>query len=207
MNTENVRRLENLIRFGVISSVDHAKARCIVDFQGIISAPLPWLTLRAGTDTTWDSPSDGEQVLVLSPSGELSNGVVLFGMYSTAHPAPSNDPDLKIRKFSDDAHISYNTKTHHLEAILPDGATATINATGGTTWNGDITHNGNMQRNGSTSMTGNNTVGGSSLTLGSSHSQGMFTSDGDIKAGNISLSYHLTSGVQSGNGTSGVPIP
>lgn len=211
MTADLIRRLENLVRFGVIHSIDYAEARCIVDFQGIMTKPLPWLTIRAGSDATWDSPSVGEQVVVLSPSGELANGLVLFGMYSNTHPAPSASPDLKIRKFSDGATISYNTATHHLDAILPAGGTATLTAKGGVTINGDttingnVTTNGNVQTNGNTSMTGNNAVGGSQTVAGTSQSTGSFTCAGDVVASGISLTSHKHSGVRSGSDTSGGP--
>ncbi|MDM1022069.1 phage baseplate assembly protein V [Acinetobacter sp. VNK23] len=207
MNTDIFRRLENLVRLGVVESVDYDKARCIVDFQGIKTCPLQWLTLRAGEDSTWDSPSIGEQCIVFSPSGELANGIVLFGLYSLAHPAPSYDQAIKVRKFSDGAVIQYNTDIHHLEATLPEEGTAEITALGGITLNGDTTINGNTTINGSTSMTGNHTVGGSQLVQGSSHSTGHFSTDADVKAGDISLKSHKTSGVKAGPDTSGGPVP
>lgn len=56
-------------------------------------------------------------------------------------------------------------------------------------------------------MTGNNTVGGSQLVQGSSHSSGDFSTEADVKAGDISLKLHKTSGVKSGGDTSGGPVP
>lgn len=213
MNIDILRRIENIVRPGVIFSVDHAKALCIVDFQGIRTCPLPWFTLRAGTDSTWDAPTKGEQCIVFAASGELVNGFVLVGLYSNESPAPSNNPDIKMRKFSDGAVIQYDTKIHHLEAILPADGTATLTATGGITLNGDttingnVTTNGNQQTNGSIAMTGNNTVGGSQLVQGSSHSSGHFSTEADVTAGEISLKNHKTSGVKSGSETSGGPVP
>jgi phage baseplate assembly protein V len=103
MNTDLARRLENLIRMGTIDTVDHAAKRCTVKTGKIITAPLPWLTMRAGTDKTWDPPTAGEQCCIFSPSGELATGFVVYGFYSDANPAPSDDPDLKIREYSDGA--------------------------------------------------------------------------------------------------------
>lgn len=213
MNIDILRRLENLIRLGVIDSIDYEKARCIVNFQGIKTCPLPWINFRAGSDSTWDSPSQGEQCIVFSASGELANGIVLVGLYSDTHPPLSNDPDIKLRQFSDGAVIQYDTKNHHLEAILPADGTATLTATGGITLNGDttingnVTNNGNVQTNGSTAMTGNNTVGGSQLVQGSSHSSGHFSTGADVTAGDISLKHHKTPNVKSGSDTSGEPVP
>ena len=121
--------------------------------------------------------------------------------------------------FEDGAVISYDTKNHSLQAILPENATAILTAPGGLTVNADTTINGklfvngdqtnvgNVQIDGSTAMTGNNTVGGSQLVQGSSHSSGDFSTEADVKAGDISLKSHKTSGVKSGGDTSGVPTP
>ncbi|KAA8734916.1 phage baseplate assembly protein V [Acinetobacter qingfengensis] len=207
MNIDILRRLENLIRPGVIFEIDHDKALCIVDFQGIKTCPLPWLTLRAGTDSTWDAPTKGEQCIVFAASGELTNGFVLVGLYSNDSPAPSNNPNIKMRKFSDGAVIQYDAENHHLQAILPVDGTATITAPGGITLNGDTTINGNVLTNGSVAMTGNNTVGGSQLVQGSSHSSGHFSTEADVTAGDISLKHHLTANVKSGSDISGEPVP
>ena len=181
MNTEFLRRLENIVRLGVVDSVDYDKALCIVDFQGILTCPLPWLTLRAGTDSTWDSPSKGEQCVVLAPSGELVNGIVLLGLYSNTNPAPETNQNIKSRKFSDGAVIQYNTETHHLEATLPDGGTANIKA--------------NVVIDGTLHVT-------ETITADQD-----ISTPADVKAGDISLTKHKTSGVKSGPDTSGGPVP
>ena len=42
---------------------------------------------RAGADREWDPPTIGEQVVLLSPSGNLAQGVVLTGLFSDLIPA------------------------------------------------------------------------------------------------------------------------
>ncbi|MCW1386445.1 phage baseplate assembly protein V [Acinetobacter baumannii] len=209
MNAELARRLENLIRLGRIKTITPSQpfTTVTVDLGEITTAEIRYLNLRAGDDKTWDPPSIGEEVLVLSPCGVLEMGVAIAGLNNESNPAPSNDLNKNIRIFSDGCLISYDVSSHALEAILPTGGTAVITALGGITINGDTTINGNVQVNGSTAMTGNNTVGGSQLVQGSSHSTGDFSTEADVKAGNISLKSHKTSGVQTGGGTSGVPIP
>lgn len=226
MSADLSRRLENLIRLGKIKTVEPTKPFLTVTVQigEITTAPLRYLNLRAGNDKTFDPPSIGEEVVVLSPCGVLEIGIVLGGLNNTDNPVLSQDLNKNIRLFSDGCMISYDTNTHALEVILPSNGTAvltanggvtvnvdggvTVNAnSGGATINGDTTINGNVQVNGSTAMTGNNTVGGSQLVQGSSHSTGAFSTDADVKAGNISLKSHKTSGVQTGGGTSGGPVP
>lgn len=209
MNAELARRLENLIRLGRIKTITPSQpfTTVTVDLGEITTANIRFLNLRAGDDKTWDPPSIGEEVVVLSPCGVLEMGIAIAGLNNESNPAPSNDLNKNIRIYSDGCFISYDVSTHALEVILPAGGTAELTALGGITINGDTTINGNIQVNGSQAMTGNNTVGGSQLVQGSSHSIGNFSTDADVKAGNISLKSHKTSGVQTGGGTSGVPVP
>ena len=216
MSADLNRRLENLIRFGTIKTINPSKPipRVIVNLGDIDTPEIRCLNVRSGADATWDMPSDGEECVVVSPCGEIGpTSFVLYGFYNDDHPAPSDDLNQKIRMFSDGCVIAYDVSAHHLSAILPGGGTAVLTADGGvtvngnTTINGDLTLNGNQTTNGSTVITGNNSVGGSQLVQGSSHSSGHFSTDDDVTAGDISLKNHKTSGVQSGSGTSGGPIP
>ncbi|MEN3968645.1 phage baseplate assembly protein V [Acinetobacter sp. BWR-L5] len=209
MNADLARRLENLIRFGRIKTIEPSQpyTTVTVNLGEITTGNIRYLNLRAGADRTWDPPSIGEEVVVLSPSGVLDMGVAIAGLNNETNPAPSSDLNKVIRLFSDGCLICYDVSSHALEAILPEGGTAVLTALGGVTINGDTTINGNVQVNGSTAMTGNNTVGGSQLVQGSSHSTGDFSTEADVKAGDISLKNHKTSGVQSGGSTSGAPVP
>ncbi|ENV09291.1 hypothetical protein F966_01947 [Acinetobacter higginsii] len=209
MNAEIARRLENLIRLGTIKTFKPSQPfpTVTVDLGEITTAEIRFLNLRAGNDKTWDPISPGEEVIVLSPCGVLELGIAIAGLNNVDNPSISTDPNKNIRLFSDGFFMSYDTSSHTLEAILPEGGKAVITALGGITLNGDTTINGNLQVNGSTAMTGNNTVGGSQLVQGSSHSTGDFSSDADVKAGSISLKTHKTTGIKSGGDISGEPTP
>ena len=221
MNADIYRRVENLIRAGRIKTVTPSKPfhTVTVNLGDIVTKQLRLLNLRAGKDATHDLPSINEECIVFSPCGVLELGIVVVGLNNEDFPTPSQDPDIKLRMFEDGAVISYDTKNHSLQAILPASATAILTAPGGLTVNADTTINGklfvngdqtnvgNVQIDGSTAMTGNNTVGGSQLVQGSSHSSGDFSTEADVKAGDISLKSHKTSGVKSGGDTSGVPTP
>lgn len=210
MNADINRRLENLIRFGTIKTVNPSKPIPLVtvDLDDIVTPEIRFFNARSGDDSTWDLPSLDEEVMVISPCGEIGpTSVVFYGLYNNEHPSPSDDLNKKIRVFADGCIIAYDVSAHQLSAILPSGGNAIVTADGGITVNGNTTINGNLQVNGSTAMTGNNTVGGSQLVQGSSHSTGAFSTEADVKAGNISLKSHKTSGVQPGSGESGGPIP
>lgn len=206
MNADANRRLENIVRFGTVKTINPSKPipRVIVNLGDIETPEIRCLNIRSGDDSTWDMPSTNEECVVISPCGDIGpTSFVLYGFYNDDHPAPSDDLNKKIRMFADGCVIAYDIAAHHLSAVLPSGGTAVLTADGGVTVNGDTTINGNLQVNGSTAMTGNNTVGGSQLVQGSSHSSGTFSSDGDVTASGISLTGHTHPG--DSGGTTGGP--
>ena len=206
MNADANRRLENIVRFGTVKTINPSKPipRVIVNLGDIETPEIRCLNIRSGDDSTWDMPSINEECVVISPCGDIGpTSFVLYGFYNDDHPAPSDDLNKKIRMFADGCVIAYDVSAHHLSAVLPSGGTAVLTADGGVTVNGDTTINGNLQVNGSTAMTGNNTVGGSQLVQGSSHSSGTFSSDGDVTASGISLTGHTHPG--DSGGTTGGP--
>lgn len=206
MNADANRRLENIVRFGTVKTINPSKPipRVIVNLGDIETPEIRCLNIRSGADSTWDMPSENEECVVISPCGDIGpTSFVLYGFYNDDHPAPSDDLNKKIRMFADGCVIAYDIAAHHLSAVLPSGGTAVLTADGGVTVNGDTTINGNLQVNGSTAMTGNNTVGGSQLVQGSSHSSGTFSSDGDVTASGISLTGHTHPG--DSGGTTGGP--
>ncbi|EMK0759663.1 phage baseplate assembly protein V [Acinetobacter baumannii] len=208
MNADINRRLENLIRFGTIKTVNPSKPIPLVtvDLDDIVTPEIRFFNARSGNDSTWDPPSLDEEVIVISPCGEIGpTSVVFYGLYNNEHPAPSDNLNKKIRVFADGCVIAYDVSAHQLSAILPSGGKAIVTADGGITINGDTTINGNLQVNGSTAMTGNNTIGGSQLVQGSSHSTGAFSTEADVKAGSISLKEHKHPG--DSGGTTGGPFP
>jgi phage baseplate assembly protein V len=206
MNADANRRLENIVRFGTVKTINPSKPipRVIVNLGDIETPEIRCLNIRSGADSTWDMPSINEECVVISPCGDIGpTSFVMYGFYNDDHPAPSDDLNKKIRMFADGCVIAYDIAAHHLSAVLPSGGTAVLTADGGVTVNGDTTINGNLQVNGSTAMTGNNTVGGSQLVQGSSHSSGTFSSDGDVTASGISLTGHTHPG--DSGGTTGGP--
>lgn len=131
--TELTRKLNNLIRYARV--VDVTGARCRVAVGGLTSAPLPWLTQRAGSDITWWAPSVGEQVLWLSPGGRPEGGIILPAVFSDAHPAPSTDEDVVITRYRDGTVASYDTSAHAMTLTVPNNGTLTLNVTGSVTVN------------------------------------------------------------------------
>ncbi len=187
------RRLGNLLRLGTVAEVEHGTARCRIRSGDLLTAPLPWLSPRAGDTIEWSAPTVGEQVLLLCPEGDTHQGIVLRGLYSQACPAPGSSPALHRTRYPDGAVFEYDHDAHALRAWLPAGGTAEISADGGVTVNGPLTVNGDCTFNGNTQTNGDAAV---SQTL---------TAQTDVVGGGKSLKNHRHTGVQSGGATSGPP--
>ena len=181
------RMLENLIRLGVIAAVQMEPPRVQVKTGKLLTAWLPWLALRAGADQEWDPPTEGEQSILFSPSGQLANGIAVTGLFSDHVPANGNRPGLHRRTYADGAVIEYDSIQHHLNATLPDSGTTSLVSKGGINIIGPINHQGDYNQ------TGNQNV------------VGLVTISEDVIAANISLVNHLTTGVKQGDDQSGKP--
>lgn len=129
MNIADLARLlENIVRFGTVEAVQMQPPRVQVKSGNITTAWRPWLNLRAGADREWDPPTIGEQVVLLSPSGNLAQGVVLTGLFSDLIPANGDREGLHRRTYRDGAVIEYDSIAKHLRATLP--GTAEVTAVG-----------------------------------------------------------------------------
>ncbi|MGL9779718.1 MAG: phage baseplate assembly protein V [Wolbachia sp.] len=117
------RKLANIIRIGLIKEVDYEKARVRVKVGEFITDWLPWITTRAGEDRSWFAPNINEQVVIFSPLGELSLGVVLRGIYQEKYPAPENKKEINSIKFQDGTKFTYDKEKHHLEIEVVDKIT------------------------------------------------------------------------------------
>ncbi|MFP3033836.1 MAG: phage baseplate assembly protein V, partial [Wolbachia sp.] len=67
-----------------------------------------------------------EQVIVLSPLGELSLGVVLPAIYQEKYPPPENKKEVNSIKFQDGTKFTYDKGKHHLEIEVVDKITLKV---------------------------------------------------------------------------------
>lgn len=173
------RLIENLIRFGTVAEVQIAPPRIRVKTGTLVTGWLPWQAMRAGLDAEWDPPTLHEQVILLSPSGQLANGVALTGIYSDAHPANGDREGLHRRTYRDGAVIEYDSVAHALKATLPAGGTTTLTSDGGITLTGPVTHIGTYTHKGDYLQTGDQNVTGTVKV------------STDVLAAQVSLVSHL----------------
>ncbi|KLT22638.1 baseplate assembly protein GpV [Wolbachia endosymbiont of Armadillidium vulgare str. wVulC] len=117
------RKLANVIRIGVVKEIDYEKAKVRVKIGEFLTDWLPWITMKAGEDRSWLPPNIDEQVIVLSPFGELSLGVALAGIYQQKYAAPKNKKEINSVKFQDGTKFTYNKGKHHLEIEVVDKIT------------------------------------------------------------------------------------
>jgi len=144
--TELHRRLSNLIRIGTIEQTNYNGSipQCKVRIGDILTAYLPVLSLRAGTDQhSWLLEQD-EQVLVLAPSGDLAQGVILGSIAQDKFPSLTHSEHIHRTQYADGAVIEYDRKSHHLKVILPDAGTAQWVVPGGLTVTGNVLVNGSI---------------------------------------------------------------
>lgn len=188
MNLADLARLiENIVRFGTVAEVQMQPPRVKVGSGNITTTWLPWLNLRAGADREWDPPTIGEQVVLLSPSGNLAQGVALTGLFSDLITANGDREGLHRRTYRDGAVIEYDSIAHRLRAILPEGGITDITSTGGINIVGPINHVGDYTQQGNQAVTGTVTI------------------SEDVIAAGISLVNHVHGGVQGGPSKTGAP--
>lgn len=210
---ETHRVLANMIRIGVVSELDEANARVKVTTGGFTTDWLPWTTSRAGATRTWSAPRAGEQVIVLSPYGDPSQGVVLPSIYQDDHPAPANSKDKETTVYPDGSTVEYDSAANTLTVTVAGSAKvivnckeATVNAETSVTLNtpdtyckGKLTVDGLLTyKNGMNGSTGS---GAAAVINGNVQFVGTQLTHNGKSIG----STHTHTGVQSGSGTSGVP--
>ncbi len=148
--TELNRRLANILCLGTIKAIDTSSniPRARVKIGDIETAWLAMLMPRAGNDISFWSYEEGEQVLVLSPSGDMAQGVIIGSVNQRSIPAAANSSDVHRTKYADGAVIEYDRKAHHLKAVLPGGAKTMLISDGGVSIVGDVTVTGNIKATG-----------------------------------------------------------
>ena len=181
------RLIENLIRLGTIAAVQVKPPRVQVNTGSLTTGWLPWMAPRAGADREWNPPTEGEQVILFSPSGQLGNGIVLTGLFSDHIPANGDREGLHRYSYRDGTVIEYDSLAHHLNATIAEGGTTNLTSTGGIHIVGPITHQGDYTQTGNQNITGK------------------VTASEDVIAANISLVNHPHGGVMPGGAKTGQP--
>lgn len=175
-----------ILRYGKVVSVDLAAGTVTVRTGEVETAPIPFLTGRAGATRHWSPLSEGEQVLLACPGGDIEAAIAIGSIAQDAFPLPANTL-RELIAFGDGALLSYDPAAHHLEIKLPAGASMSIFADGGLEIEGDTSIRGNVAIEGDVEVTGT------------------IAADDDVLGGGKSLKNHVHKSVSSGNALSGKP--
>lgn len=173
---------------GIVSAVDAAKHRLRVKFpamENFESDWLPMLTLAAGGNQFYSLPDEGELVsCLLDAHGET--GIVLGAIYNDQDPTPASSNDIWMKKFSNGTVIQHDRTTGDVSVITT--GKVTVDApdaifTGNVTVEKQLTYLGGMAGSGGADAAA--IIEGSIKQRG-----GDFETDGDVKAGDISVKGH-----------------
>lgn len=176
------RLVGDLLREGLVASVDHDAGTCTVDLSDeLTTGEIPFLSPRMGDVRIWLPPSVGEQVLVLAPEGDTARGIVIGGLASDTRPHMARTQGVQV-DFGDGAIFGYDPVGHSLAVTLPSGGTVAIVADGGLSLKGPLSVEGPVD-----------------IT-------GKLTASDDVVGGGKSLKNHIHDKVQPGNGVSGKPV-
>lgn len=136
--SELYRRVNNMIRVGKVAEVDYKSARARVKIGKNTTDFLPWLV---PSTAAWIPLQKDEQVVVLSPNGDLSFGMILPALYQSAKPAPSSDT-AEIKIVANIAHTGDKKMTGTLHADGDITTAATMTADKDITAKGEVTGKG-----------------------------------------------------------------
>ncbi|AYN30006.1 phage baseplate assembly protein V [Buttiauxella sp. 3AFRM03] len=160
------RRVRDIVRGGVIHSVQMSPPRCRVTF-GIdpisgnehVTTWLPWFTRSDAEKQEWSVPAAGSPATVFSEGGELRGGVVLAGYITDDQAAASDSPHQHITRYGNGATVMYDTQTNQAEISLPEGGKVIVIASGGIELQGNVNITGDLNVTGN--ITDNNGGSGS----------------------------------------------
>ena len=195
----------NLNEIGIVSEVSGDRAR--VAIGSLVTDFLPVFQPFANSFATGFAPIRvGEQVLVLPVRGELNAGVILRGIYQSAHRAAATDKKIHA-SFEDGVRVSYDTASSSLEISAPKQINITCENASLTAKSVNVKADDTTVQSGNIKLLGNTVIQGSISTAGSDGGSGSFAingdlsiigslkASGDISDGRGSLSSHTNGGV------------
>ena len=185
MTTEILRLIENLIKQGTVADCNPAAGRVRVRHGGLTTDWLPYFVPASGGVSVHRPPSVGENCLVLSPSGEPANGIVLCGLASSQHQQPGSSADDTIIRFPDGATAQYNHAAGHLDlsgikTVAVQADTSLTVDCPANTFTGAVTVQGPLTY--LAGLTGGNSTGGSAAVIRGdiTHEDGKLSSNGIV---------------------------
>nr|DAP15952.1 MAG TPA: baseplate assembly protein V [Caudoviricetes sp.] len=195
---------EYLIEVATISEVSGDKARVAVG--SMVTDLLPVFQACANSFAVSFSPiRAGEQVLVLPVRGNLNSGVILRGLYQSAHKEEPTDKKVRV-SFEDGVSMSYDTASSTLEIAAPKqinitcenanlkAKSVTVTANDTTVKSGNIKLLGAISTASNSGGSGNFEINGNVNIRGSIAASGNASFGGSVRDGRGDLTNHTNNG-------------
>ena len=170
---------EYFIEVATISEVSGDKARVAVG--SMVTDFLPVFQACANSFAVSFSPIRvGEQVLVLPVRGNLNSGVILRGLYQSAHKEEPTDKKVRI-SFEDGVSMSYDTASSTLEIVAPKQINITCENANLNAKNVAVTANDTTVKSPNIKLLGDTFIEGAISTAGDGGASGSFEINGDVR--------------------------
>ena len=170
---------EYFIEVATISEVRGDKARVAVG--SMVTDFLPVLQAFSNSFAVSFSPiRAGEQVLVLPVRGNLNSGVILRGLYQSAHKEESTDKKVCV-SFEDGVSMSYDTASSTLEIAAPKQINITCENANLNAKNVAVTANDTVVKSPNIRLLGDTFIEGAINTAGDGGASGSFEINGDVR--------------------------
>ena len=197
-----------MLRFGNITEVDTAKCYARVTFtdDGIVSDWLQILVRAAIQDSDSYTFDINEQVACLMDENS-EQGVIMGAVFNDSKSPNGGGKGITRFLFSDNSSIEYNRNSHEYTIDVKGKINIKSNSEVNIEALTAKVQAANINLIGNTVITGNLAVSGTMAGGGVSANAGELTVTDVTTASGVKLGTHKHTGVTTGGGTSGTPIP
>ncbi|VEJ45794.1 phage baseplate assembly protein V [Bartonella vinsonii] len=134
--TDLKRRVANMVVVGKISHVDHKNARYRIKSGNLLSDWIPDTQARAGKTRSYEGRDVGEQVVVVSSSGDLSQGVIVGSIHTDAHQA-ADKGNIHRTIYPDGTSLEYDDEQNRYSIHIKSGGKFILTIADGVSLKGD----------------------------------------------------------------------
>ncbi|WP_375680148.1 MULTISPECIES: phage baseplate assembly protein V, partial [unclassified Bartonella] len=134
--TDLKRRVANMVVVGKISHIDHKNARYRVKTGNLISDWIPDTQARAGKTRSYEGRDVGEQVIVVSSSGDLSQGVIVGSLHTDANQA-ADKGSIHRTIYPDGTSLEYDDEQNTYGIHIKSGGKFILTIADGVSLKGD----------------------------------------------------------------------
>ncbi|WP_455466388.1 phage baseplate assembly protein V [Bartonella sp. B39] len=134
--TDLKRRVANMVVVGKISHVDHKNARYRVKSGNLISDWIADTQARAGKTRSYEGRDVGEQVVVVSSSGDLSQGVIVGSIHTDTNQA-ADKGSIHRTIYPDGTSLEYDDEQNTYGIHIKSGGKFILTISDGVSLKGD----------------------------------------------------------------------